>query len=263
MEKPIKLPVKLPVNERKKLSLIIESNNNNNNDKSDQTFNTASDSIEQQISEQSNEIINNNYNNLDQFRLSNDTYLMFSEEKNDSIDNSSTDSNSYYVLNELLSSETLNSNSDVSNPTLNEHMNENGIDDDDDEEEDTYYMPSGLIRNEENDLNYVLLNVNQDEFKAKEISQELPINTTTSYNSIQTNEISSNKPQLPKKMNRKEFQNSFRALKGTIRQPSIQISNSENATHYKDEDIYCPPSTQRMFTYGFYFILLISTQNNF
>ena len=81
--------------------------------------------------------------------------------------------------------------------------------------------------------------------------------------SIQTNEISSNKPQLPKKMNRKEFQNSFRALKGPIRQPSIQISKTENATHYKDEDIYCPPSTQRMFTYGFYFILLISTQNNF
>jgi hypothetical protein len=259
MEKPIKLPVKLPVNERKKLSLIIESNNN---DKSDQTFNTTADTIEQKISEQSNEIINNynnNNNNFDQFRLSNDTYLMFSEEKNDSIDNSSTDSNSYYVLNELLSSETLNSNSDVSNPTLNEHMNENDIDDDD-EEEDTYYMPSGLIKNEENDLNYVFLNVNQDEFKAKEINQEsnLLINTTTSDNSIQTNEISSNKPQLPKKMNRKEFQNSFRALKGTIRQPSIQNSNSENATHYKDEDIYCPPSTQRMFTYGFYFYFIDS-----
>lgn len=206
------LPIKLPAAERKKLSLIIESTPEPKSP-AKQTVEENEKTIDEKLYFQYQ--IEQTNQELDEFRLSNDAYLYLNEED----DTNSSGSNSYYVLNELTSRDILNS--DVSNPTLNVQS--------DDEDEDKYYLPSALVESPTDRYHYEPEVLN-------DIQPEVVKETPPPVKPRQQH------PQLPKKMNKREFQNSFRTLKGMNRmQQDSTIS----------EDIYyCPLPVQNLSTFG-------------
>ena len=150
----------------------------------------------------------------------------------------------------MMSSEATTSaafNSDTSNDTNtspNGTLNEQS----DDEDDAKYYVPYGLIKQEDENNDYSRFKMDDsvpqmmnghelpnDELNGVTVNEIAPIIANIHINPIESTIVSNSTsntataniaaaavnsfkhPKLPKKMNRKEFQNSFRTLKGTAR----------------------------------------------